>query len=418
MSGRIVIVGSGETSPTMVKAHRTLMEQAGEGTRIMLDTPFGFQANADDLTEKIQEYFAQSVGIPVGVARWRRRDESVASRERALGQLDRASWAFAGPGSPSYALRQWQGTPVPPALLAVVARGGTAVLGSAAAVTVGSHAIPVYEIYKVGDDPAWIPGLDLLGEVTGIRAAVIPHYDNREGGRHDTRFCYLGSQRLEFLESTLPDGVGVLGVDEHTAVVIDRSSATATVHGAGGLTLRYRGVEEVIAAGESIALADVARIVSGAQHGPVVTSHAAPQDVAADAGDDTALSLGDTAAGLQRRFDACITEGDAEGALGACLDLEEAIHAWSSDTLQSDDLDVARRSLRSMIVDLAAAAETGLQDAREVLGPLVQVALDARQAARDGKDFALSDAIRDGLAGAGVEVRDTPDGMVWDLRES
>ena len=274
MGGRIVIVGSGETAPTMVKVHRALIEQAGAGASAMLDTPFGFQANADDLTEKVLEYFADSVGIRLEVARWRRRDDPVAERERSLALLQRSSFVFAGPGSPTYALRQWQETPVPRALVDVVGRGGTVVLGSAAAVTVGSHAVPVYEIYKVGEDPRWLPGLDLLGQLTGIPAAVIPHFDNREGGRHDTRFCYLGSQRLEAMEHDLPEGVGVLGVDEHTAVVVDVEQRTATVHGAGVMTLRYRGASEAVPAGESIALTDLAALLSGAAHGHVATVHA------------------------------------------------------------------------------------------------------------------------------------------------
>ena len=135
MTGRLVIVGSGETSPTMVKIHRQLM--AGLSPAIMLDTPYGFQVNADDLTVKIGEYFHESVGRDLEVARWRNRDEPITDRERALALLARAGWAFAGPGSPSYALRQWQDTPVPTALRDIAARGGTVVLGSAAAVTTG-----------------------------------------------------------------------------------------------------------------------------------------------------------------------------------------------------------------------------------------------------------------------------------------
>lgn len=38
-----------------------------------------------------------------------------------------------------------------------------------------------------------------------------------------------------------------------------------------------------------------------------------------------------------------------------------------------------------------------------------------RQAARESKDFAASDALREQLAGLGVAVRDTVDGAVWDL---
>jgi len=38
-----------------------------------------------------------------------------------------------------------------------------------------------------------------------------------------------------------------------------------------------------------------------------------------------------------------------------------------------------------------------------------------RLRARDAKDWATSDAIRDGLVAAGIEIRDTRDGTEWDL---
>ena len=68
-----------------------------------------------------------------------------------------------------------------------------------------------------------------------------------------------------------------------------------------------------------------------------------------------------------------------------------------------------------MMVDLAGAAQNGLRDPHEVLDPVVRVVLDARARARSGGDYATGDALRDGLLAAGVEVRDTPDGPVWDF---
>ena len=41
--------------------------------------------------------------------------------------------------------------------------------------------------------------------------------------------------------------------------------------------------------------------------------------------------------------------------------------------------------------------------------------LRERQEARAATDFARSDAARDELAALGVEVRDTPEGPVWDI---
>ncbi len=413
MPARLVIIGSGETSPTMVKVHRELLASAGDGPAAMLDTPFGFQANADDLTDKIREYFRDSVGADIGVASWRRRDEAPTSRERALALLGRASWAFAGPGSPSYALRQWTDTAMPGALAQLAQRGGTLVMGSAAAVTVGVSALPVYEIYKVGEESRWLAGLDLLGALTGLKAAVIPHYDNREGGRHDTRYCYMGETRLLELETMLPEDVGILGVDEHTAVILDIHTAMADVRGNGGMTLRFRDRETVIPAGESIAFDDIAAALRGSGSAAAVVMAFAPR---AEAPQPTAASSGLRADAEARRraFDAAMVAGDADGALEQALGLEQDIHAWSADTLQSDDIDIARSILRAMLVEFATVAQSGLRDESEVIGPFIELALDVRRRAREAKDFATSDAVRDGLVALGIEVRDTPDGAAWE----
>ena len=68
-----------------------------------------------------------------------------------------------------------------------------------------------------------------------------------------------------------------------------------------------------------------------------------------------------------------------------------------------------------MIVRLGEAAVGGLADPRSILGPVIDVALNARLEVRAAKRYDLSDMIRDGLAAAGVEVRDTPEGQVWEL---
>lgn len=409
---RLVIIGSGETSPTMVKLHRELLAEAGPGPGSVIDTPFGFQANAEDLTDKILEYFRDSVGRSLDVARWRRRDEPTIARERTLELLGRSSWAFAGPGSPSYALRQWIDTPVPGRLLELVRRGGTLTMGSAAAVTLGAYSLPVYEIYKVGDEPTWLPGLDLLGALTGLAAAVVPHFDNREGGRHDTRYCYMGEQRLVELEAMLPEDVGVIGIDEHTAAIIDVESATVEVRGAGGMTLRHRDRSTFVPAGEHVTVAAMATALAGSD--PQIQTPAGEREVITVTTEVSAPSLRTAVERRRVAFDAALTQGDSDAALAEALGVEEDIRAWSADTLEGDDIDAAHAVLRGMIVALAGAASHGLRDEREVIGPFVDIALDARQRARAAKDFAASDAVRDGLIAQGIEVRDTPDGAAWE----
>lgn len=422
---RLVLMGSGETAPSMVRTHRSVLPADGgpaaggaESPAVLLDTPFGFQANADDLVVSTTRYFAESVGLTVQVARWRRADAPLLERERALALIARAGWAFAGPGSPTYALRQWEGTPVPQALADVAARGGTLVLGSAAACTGGAFAVPVYEIYKVGLDPHWVPGLDLLERVAGLRAAVIPHYDNAEGGKHDTRYCYLGEQRLAVLEEQLPGDVGVLGIDEHTALVVDVAAGTARVTGTGGVTVRRRGVSVTVRSGEELALERLQALLRGesgipAASAPVPGPTSARDDGDPDGAPDGQPSLQRDAAATRARFDTALATRDVDGCVAAVLELEAAIVAWSTDTDQNDDADGARRTLRAMVVELGELARVGARDPRDVLGPFVQLLVDVRGRARAAKDFATSDLVRDGLAAAGIEVRDTPQGPTW-----
>jgi cysteinyl-tRNA synthetase len=52
-----------------------------------------------------------------------------------------------------------------------------------------------------------------------------------------------------------------------------------------------------------------------------------------------------------------------------------------------------------------------------VVDSLVQVAIAQRTAARERKDYAAADAIRDQLAAAGVLVEDTPSGPRWTLKD-
>lgn len=412
----IAIMGSGETAPTMVSVHRDVFAMTPPGPAVMLDTTFGFQLNADELVSRTRQYFARSIGRDVSLAPWRRADMASIEKEKSLALLAQASWVFAGPGSPTYALRQWIGTPLPRALADVVRRGGTLLMGSAAAVTLGVSAVPVYEIYKAGAEPSWVDGLDVIGTLTGLRAAVIPHYDNAEGGTHDTRFCYLGEPRLAFLEKQLPDDVGILGVDEHTALILDVERQVATVAGHHTVTVRRREASRQFPAGTELSFDELSALLRGEQalsSGSVV----ATTSVAEPSAEPASTSLRDVADVARAHFARAAELSDADGCVGAILDLETAIVAWESDSLQSSDRDEARRVLRSLVVRLGALAERGLRDPRKRLAPFVEALLDLRAKARLAGDYAASDEIRDQLVAAGVEVRDTAEGVEWNATE-
>ena len=151
--GLVVIIGSGELGPSMKSTYRHLLEHVNATEITILDSTYGFQENADHLTERIEQHFRDAFSVGTKVASLRRPDASQGDRDRFIATLEQAQVVFAGPGSPSYANRIWSQLPLRETLTTVVDRGGAVVMASAAAVTLGAQAIPVYEIYKVGDDP-------------------------------------------------------------------------------------------------------------------------------------------------------------------------------------------------------------------------------------------------------------------------
>ncbi len=410
MSRLLVIMGSGETAPTMVKAHRVVFERTGDGPAVLLDTPYGFQTNAEELTRRTRRYFADSVGRRVDAVRWPHDPGPGADRERALAQLRDARWVFAGPGSPTYALRQWRDTPLPGAVAASLADGGTVVFASAAALTLGAFTVPVYEIYKAGEEPHWEPGLDLVG-TAGLPAVVIPHYNNAEGGTHDTRYCYLGEQRLSAMEAQLPEDAFVLGVDEHTACLLDLDARTAEVLGTGVVTVRRRGHSHVYPSGTTVGFDD---LLAAADTVTSAAIDAAPRPAAAAPGDQAGeppQHLNHVADAAQVEFRAGLAAGDVDAVVATILRLDQTLEDWSADP--SDERDYARSVLRGMVVELGERARTGLADPREALGPYVDALLELRAQARDRRDFRTADLIRHRLTTCGIEVRDTPDGQRW-----
>ncbi len=420
----LTLMGSGETAPTMVSTHRRLAASLASGpstvrsmvNAALLDTPYGFQENASELAERAVHYFSESVDVDLRIGGLTSLSTANSlDRERGLELLRTSDYLFAGPGSPTYALREWANTDVPNIISNKLDQGGIVVFASAAALTIGSCTVPVYEIYKCGHDPYWLDGLNILGTI-GVDAVVIPHYDNAEGGHHDTRFCYLGERRLRLMEQELPTDHYVLGVDEHTGVILNLEEGSAEVVGNGTLTVRIDGQSRTFPSGTIL---DLAFLVTpdgdAASTAPTQTPPVAPTESPAD---DTPsdTSLGDTTERCLADFNTAIDSGDADQALRAVLELEEAITAWSADTLQSDDADRARATLRSMITRLGDAAVKGLDDPTLVRAPLVEALLEIRALARSEKRFDLSDLIRDRLDAAEIDVKDTAEGTEWSLR--
>ena len=370
----------------------------------MLDTPYGFQENADELSKRAQDFFQVRLGRPIEIGSLRDRETTDdLALERLYVQLRDSRYVFAGPGSPSYALRHWHGTRVPELLGEHFASGGCVTFASAAAVTLGRIALPVYEIYKVGLAVHWLPGLDLLASL-GLDFAVIPHYDNTEGGTHDTRYCYMGERRLLLLESQLPDGAGILGVAEHTAAIFDFEKDTLDVRGRGFVAIRRGGIERRYSAGARVRISDM-RTMSR-ELAPRQDPRRAPA-----VRESIERSMLEEAIRRRQDFDRAIQRADSDSAVATLLELDTQLADANASDRES--MKQARSIYRGMLVRLAEAAQRGLTSADQPVAPFVELALRLRDEARRERRYPEADLVRDALANLGIEVRDTPVGPKW-----
>ena len=360
--GVLALLGSGEIAPSMTKVHRQLMKHLGDVRAVTLDTAYGFQANVPQMTQKILEYFSTSLRIDISPLHLTSFEDCNEVERATFRQGVRgASYVFAGPGSPSYALHQWEQLGLGDDLRGTLQNGGVLCFASAAALTLGAFTVPVYEIYKVGTKPHWIKGLDVLA-LAGIRGAIIPHFDNAEGGNYDTRFCYLGEERLLALERQLPDDTGILGVDEHTGAVLDLEERTLTVLGKGGVYWRRSGETRVFESGS------VGRLEEIQSFSPDISlTVASPPAEVKDV--DRLVSL--ASEGGEAGFDAI-----------------------------------------AQLARMAVNGGPGRIDPTALVNGLLALRLDARAA----KDFPLADQVRELLVRSGIEVNDGPGGATWTLK--
>jgi hypothetical protein len=240
--GLIVLFGSGEVSAEAQPVHDYALKRVSPPVRAaVVETPAGFEPNsgkvagrlADFLKVRLQNYRPDVTIVPA-----RKRGTSFSPDDPAIvAPLLTANYLMMGPGSPSYAVRQLSGSLTWQTMIARHRLGYPLIFASAATIASSAFAIPVYEIYKVGEDPHWKKGLDLFGPY-GARVAFVPHWDNHDGGDDlDTSRCFLGESRFETLHALLPADVTIIGIDEKTALVIDFANDECRVMGAGGASI-------------------------------------------------------------------------------------------------------------------------------------------------------------------------------------
>jgi cysteinyl-tRNA synthetase len=81
-------------------------------------------------------------------------------------------------------------------------------------------------------------------------------------------------------------------------------------------------------------------------------------------------------------------------------------------TITSGDRDLLTKEMNGFISDVLGL-QTSSENNDSKLVPVMDLVLDLRQQARSNKDWTTSDKIRDGLAAAGIVVKDGKEGTTW-----
>lgn len=257
--GQIAFLGSGETSLAGGRIFESLAKRINEPLRVaLLETPAGFELNSSQVVGKVGEFMKtrlQNYKPVVEVVPARKKNSAFSPDDpEILKPLLDANLIFMGPGSPTYAVRQLRDSLAWDLVRARHRLGATLVFASAATISVGAHVLPVYEIYKAGQDVHQPPGLDLFADF-GLRLSFLPHWNNTDGGDDlDTSRCFVGMERFEQWRGLLPSGHTVIGLDEHTGLIMDFEKGECAVSGVGSVSLaRERGLK-IFPSGESFAM--------------------------------------------------------------------------------------------------------------------------------------------------------------------
>ena len=410
--GKIVLMGSGEMTATMVEVHKGLINQTpGPQQAAFLDTPAGFQLNVDQISQKAVEYFRNHVQRPLAISSFKSKENtSDFDAEKAFRILRESAYILIGPGSPTYAVDQWNGSPVPEIFAQCINNGGCLVAASAAALTVGRFTLPVYEIYKVGQKLHWVEGIDILGKFD-FNLVVIPHWNNAEGGNHDTRFCFMGEPRFQTLVTLMTENVPVFGLDEHTACIMNLETDEAEIKGIGSVTLRSNDREITFKSGDRFPL----KILRGGAGDSDWKSHTAVAPAPHEVNDSRPDNFWDRVHSLEASFHSGLASHDARESTNALLELDRSIWQAQTDLENEEFITQARDTLRDLIVLLGTELAASPTNEAECLTPLVEALLELRQNFRANKQWAEADAIRDILYRVNITVEDAKDGSRWQL---
>lgn len=257
--GQVVLLGSGETLPSSGKIHEFIARHLPDNPHIViLETPAGFEPNSELVAGRIKNFLTrrlQNYQPTIEVLPARRRGTPFnPDNPDIVAPILKADEILLGPGSPTYGVRQLQDSLALHMIAARQRLGGILFLSSSAPISFGAYTLPVYEIYKAGLDLHWVSGLNFFSAY-GLELTCVSHWNNNDGGEElDTSRCYIGQARFNQLLNMLPRGQTIVGIDEHTALILDFMEGQCQVHGNDSITILRAGKTRVFQGGDHFPL--------------------------------------------------------------------------------------------------------------------------------------------------------------------
>ncbi len=255
---KIALFGSGEMSPTGRKIHEYMIKDIEPPVRIaLLETPTGYEANPHQWYRKLSDMMKvglQNYRPDITLVEALRNDgEKSTNNPDIANQLLNTDYIHTGAGSPTYAIKHLKDS-LSYQYLGEQSHKIPVSFASAAAIALSHYALPVYEIYKVGEDPFWNRGLNFFDQ-WGLNLTIIPHWNNTEGGADaDTSRSFMGIKRFWILLSLLPSPTTIVGIDEQTALIFEMEKNEFRVMGNGVVTVIIDRNETVIPSGNTAPL--------------------------------------------------------------------------------------------------------------------------------------------------------------------
>ncbi|HWD09902.1 MAG TPA: Type 1 glutamine amidotransferase-like domain-containing protein [Actinomycetota bacterium] len=207
---RIGLVGSGEFTPSMVDVDRDLLASIGPSPRVVILPTASAGENPEEWATWGVGHFlrlgARSIALMV-------LGRSDAEDEENVEVIERADLVYISGGKPARLLAALQGSPLWGGFLRARREGAWLMGSSAGAMALGDWTLVHRPEDGDGTPTQWLPGLGMLQGM-----AVVPHFDAWD--------------EAEYLTAQIAGSCRVFGIDEDTAVLLERGKAKVAGRGA------------------------------------------------------------------------------------------------------------------------------------------------------------------------------------------